>query len=80
MKLFKRSEAPEEAPEDEKTGETCDVVGCGNEAYRSISAKNVSKAGLKIKKDRGKAHLCREHYKEYKKATKKDRELERLGR
>ena len=81
MKFFKRKDAAEEPEEeDEAIEETCDVVGCSEPAHRAVSAKNVSKGGLKVKKERGKAHLCKEHYKEYKKATKKDRELERLGR
>ncbi|GEM_PF-870724 len=80
MKLFGRKETAEEDSEEEKSGDTCDVIGCSEPTYRSISAKNVAKAGLKVKKERGKAHLCHEHYKQYKKATKKERELERLGR
>jgi len=78
MKLFKKKEEPKE--EEKEAEDTCDVTGCSKPAYRSISAKNASKAGLKVKKERGKAHLCHDHYKEYKKATKKERELERLGR
>ena len=83
MKLFKRKEDAEPVKESsgsEETGETCDVAGCSEPAHRAVSAKNVAKAGLNVKKERGKARLCKEHYKEYKKATKKDRELERLGR
>lgn len=64
---------------DEK--KTCDVSGCKDEADRSISAKKV---GELLKLDLGKrdkkAHLCKEHYKEYRKATKKDRKLDTLGR
>lgn len=83
MKLFKRKEDAEpdkNSAASEGIGETCDVIGCREPAHRAISAKNVAKAGLKVKKERGKVHLCKEHYKEYKKATKKDRELDRLGR
>jgi len=83
MKLFKRKEdvaSVKESSGPEEMGETCDVAGCNEPAHRAVSAKNVAKAGLNVKKERGKAHLCKEHYKEYKKATKKDRELERLGR
>jgi hypothetical protein len=59
---------------------TCDVEGCDNPAERSISGKKVEKAGLDIEESRGKVHLCREHYKEYKKSSKADRKLEALGR
>lgn len=58
----------------------CDVSGCSNTALRSLSGKKVGDV-LALKKDKMKrAHLCKDHYKEYKKKTKKDRELEALGR
>ena len=57
----------------------CDVEGCSKDAERSISGKKVEKAGLSIADPTQSAHLCKEHYKEFKKATKKDRTLERLG-
>jgi hypothetical protein len=57
----------------------CDVEGCSRNAERSLSAAKVDKAGLKIPQTSGSAHLCKEHYKEFKKATKKDRTIERLG-
>lgn len=67
---------PRRAPEKAKG---CDIEGCGAEAARSIPGKKVDKAGLSLSSDLDKnAHLCREHYKEYKKRTKKDRTIERL--
>jgi hypothetical protein len=57
----------------------CDVKGCNEEAVRSLSAKKIYKAGLDIPEGRGNAHLCKEHYKDYKKSTKEDRKLQRLG-
>jgi len=58
----------------------CDVDGCRNQAERSVPAKRVEKAGLKLTSDLSKnAHLCHEHYREFKKKTKKDRTFERLG-
>lgn len=57
-------------------GVKCSVTGCGKDAVRSISAGKVTAAGLKIGVER-RAYLCKEHYKEYKKATKKDRTLEK---
>jgi len=58
----------------------CDVEGCGAEAERSVAGKKAEKAGLSISSDPSKnAHLCRAHYREFKKKTKKDRTLERLG-
>ena len=61
--------------------DTCDVTGCSDSSVKSISAKKVEDAGLELEEGAGKrAHLCKEHYKEYKKATKTDRALEHLGR
>jgi len=57
-------------------GAKCSVSGCGKEAVRSISADKVKPAGLRVGNEK-RAYLCREHYKEYKKKTKKDKPLER---
>lgn len=58
----------------------CDVQGCSDVAERSVPGKKVEKSGLSISSDPDKnAHLCRAHYREFKKRTKKDRELERMG-
>ncbi len=56
----------------------CDVVGCDKEAVKTVARKKAEK--IFTLKGRGtKVHLCKEHYKEFKKKTKKDRELERVG-
>jgi len=57
-------------------GVKCNVSGCGKEAVRSLSAAKVKTAGLKVT-DEKHAYLCKEHYKEYKKKTKKDKKLEK---
>jgi len=58
----------------------CDIEGCTLEGARSIHGKKVEKAGLKLSTDPDKsAHLCREHYREFKKKTKTDRTMDRLG-
>ncbi len=58
----------------------CDVVGCSADGERSVPAKKLEKAGLQTSKEPSKnAHVCREHYKEFKKKTKQERSLERLG-
>jgi hypothetical protein len=60
--------------------EKCDIEGCAAEGARSIPGKKVDKAGMKLASDPGKnAHLCKEHYKEFKKKTKSDRTFDRLG-
>jgi len=57
-------------------GVKCSVSGCGKEAIRSISAEKVKSAGLNIGSGARRAYLCKEHYKEYKKKTKKEKKVE----
>jgi len=67
-----------------KTGEeevTCGVKDCKNAAVRSLPTKKVSgniKAGLKGEDSR-RTHLCKEHYREYKRATKDERVTDSLA-
>jgi len=63
-----------------ETQQQCDVRGCKEPADRSIAAKRVEGAGLSLGETVGKStHLCKHHYREFKKKTKKDRELDKLG-
>lgn len=57
-------------------GVKCNVSGCGQEAIRSLSAEKVRRAGLKVT-DEKHAYLCKEHYKEFKKKTKKEKQIEK---
>ena len=57
-------------------GVKCSVSGCTREAVRSLSAAKVKTAGLKVGNEK-RAYLCKEHYKEYKKKTKKDKQIEK---
>lgn len=57
-------------------GVKCSVVGCDKEAVRSLSTEKVSSAGLRVSEAR-RAYLCKEHYKEFKKETKKEKMLEK---
>jgi len=57
-------------------GVKCSVSGCGKDAVRSISAAKVKSAGLNIGSGERRAYLCKEHYKEYKKKTKKEKKVE----
>lgn len=56
-------------------GVKCSVSGCSKEAIRSLSAEKVRSAGLNVGSER-RSYLCKEHYKEYKKRTKKEKTLE----
>lgn len=58
-------------------GVKCSISGCGREAVRSLSAEKVRSAGLNVGSDERRAYLCKEHYKEYKKKTKKEKMVER---
>lgn len=57
-------------------GEQCKVVGCTEAAVRSISPEKVSHSGLNIGAAR-RAYLCKKHYREFKKLTRKDRQIDK---
>jgi len=67
-----------------KTGlsdEVCGVKGCSNKAVRSLPTDRLEgniDAGLKSTDSR-RTHLCKEHYREYKKKTKDERLTDSLG-
>ncbi len=59
-------------------GVNCSVNGCTNTAERSISGSKASMASdLIVNTSNKRVYLCKQHYKEWKKATKEDRENER---
>lgn len=66
------------AKHNEKT-EICYVEGCSLDAERSFNYKQVSEADLKLKPGEHKQiHLCKAHYRDFKKQTKKTRVLDRI--
>ena len=58
-------------------GVKCSVSGCGREAVRSVSTGKAKSAGLKVSSNEKRVYLCREHYKEFKKKTKKDKTIDK---
>jgi hypothetical protein len=58
-------------------GASCGVDGCSNSGVRSLNTKRVEEAGLRVSSSAKKTVLCKVHYKEWKKETKEDRDLER---
>ncbi|MEM0155676.1 MAG: hypothetical protein QW597_03630 [Thermoplasmataceae archaeon] len=56
---------------------TCEVSGCDRESFKTVEGELASKV-FSLKEKKTKIHLCKEHYKEYKKNTKKERELKRM--
>ncbi len=59
-------------------GVKCSVSGCSREAARSITADKVKAAGLSVSSEEKRAFICKEHYKEFKKKSKKDKTLDRM--
>lgn len=57
-------------------GEKCTF--CNEPAIKSISVADASKYFKIQAEPRGRVYLCKKHYKEYKKMSKEERELERL--
>lgn len=58
-------------------GAKCNVEGCDNSGARSINTGKVESAGLRVSDVGKKSVLCKDHYKEWKKESKEDRDLER---
>jgi hypothetical protein len=58
-------------------GAKCNVDGCDKDGARSINTRKVENANLRVISAGKKSVLCKEHYKEYKKESKEDRDLER---
>jgi hypothetical protein len=56
-------------------GTKCSVVNCDVEAVRSVNGSKAKSAGLDV--DGRKAYLCKDHYKDFKKGSKKDRQIEK---
>jgi hypothetical protein len=59
----------------------CDIKGCDKEATRSLPIKKIEKYLDKAVKEgvTRRAHICKDHYKEYKKSSKTDRMTDRLA-
>lgn len=63
----------------------CDVLDCENFAERSLPTGKIEEAideellDFKIGEPKRRTHLCKVHYKAYKKVTKTDRDINRVG-
>ena len=58
-------------------GVTCVVKGCSNPAERSLSRAQFGRSGLSVASEGRRVYLCRDHYKDWKKTSKKEKSLER---
>jgi hypothetical protein len=62
--------------------ERCKVSGCKEDGERSVSAKKYQAAlpGVSMDGEVGRRiMLCKKHYRDFRKKTKEERELDRLG-
>ena len=58
-------------------GAKCNVDRCDQDGARSLNTTKVENVGLRVTSVGKKSVLCKEHYKEWKKESKDDRDLER---
>jgi len=71
-----------ERPRPREEPERCSVSGCKEMAERSVSTKKHQAAlpGVTFSGDTSRrVGVCRAHYRDFRKATKEERELDRLG-
>lgn len=67
------------------TEKKCDVLGCEKLAERSMPTGKIEEAidedllDWEIGEPKRRTHLCKTHYKEFKKVTKTDRDIQRVG-
>ncbi len=61
-----------------KKEKVCSIDGCNTIAKRSVSMGRAKKVFSGFSEDSRRAHLCKEHYRKFRKGTKKDRLMERL--
>jgi hypothetical protein len=62
-----------------RNDDKCNVKGCQNSAERSLARDAAEEGGLEFEGESKRVHICKEHYKAWKKNTKKDREIGSLG-
>ncbi len=55
----------------------CEVTDCNKDSFRTVPA-DLAKKVFTLDESKTKVHLCKEHYKEYKKGTKKERQMNRM--
>ena len=64
-----------------ENSDVCSQKNCNNQSKRSLPRKRAEKSGIfDFQGYSRKVNICSDCYRRYKKATKKDRSLESLGR
>ena len=66
------------SPERAAEADVCAVPQCGEAALRHLSLAEARRAFPQLSEKGHRAPLCKTHYKEWKKATKESRKLDRL--
>lgn len=64
---------------EEEPPEPCVVPGCGEPSVRHLALAEARKGLANLPETGRRAPLCRAHYKEWKKATRESRKLDRLA-
>jgi hypothetical protein len=59
-------------------GVGCSVSACANSAVRSLSRELLAPSDLAVSGEGRRVYLCQQHYRQWKKATRKTRELDRV--
>ncbi len=58
-------------------GVKCSVEGCEERAVKSVSSQRIP-SSMKLRESGRRAYLCETHWKQFKKLTKKEREIEKM--
>lgn len=61
------------------TDDVCILPDCGQPALRHLALAEARRAFEQLPEKGRSAPLCKAHYKEWKKSTRKDREFDRLA-
>ncbi len=61
-----------------ETTEPCAIPGCGQESVRHLSLTEARRGFPELPEEGRRAPLCKAHYKQWKKATRVARTLDRL--
>lgn len=55
----------------------CQVKNCSESSFKTVDG-SLAKKVLSLEEEKTKVHLCKTHYKEFKKGTKKEREIQKM--
>jgi len=81
MLFGKKEEEPQSLRKSKPAEEEvkCGISGCKEAVARSVPVKKAKAVFYGLDPSKRRIHLCKTHYKEFKKKTKGDRDAERWG-